>query len=70
MESKLRENRLKEFRELSSEAGNYGKHIRLLLEIVSAINFPDAADGLTPNPYVIVTLGSQEVHRTTPLHKT
>jgi len=51
-------------------SGQGDEQIRLLIEIVSALNLPDADDTET-NPYVIVTLGgSQEVHRTTPIHGT
>lgn len=71
MEDKLKEQRLKMFRErYPTLAKGEHKHIRLLIEIVSAINLPDS-DGDAPNPFVIVSLGaSNEVHRTEPIHDT
>jgi hypothetical protein len=43
--------------------------IRILVEIVSAINLP-VADLLSADPYVVVRLGSKEVHRTKVQSKT
>lgn len=69
MENKLKEERLKKFRELDSTMAKRDlKQIRLLVEIVSAINLPEVR-GVPPNPYVIVSLGdSKECHRTGPIH--
>jgi Ca2+-dependent lipid-binding protein len=42
--------------------------IQLLVEIVSATDLP-IADRKSTDPYVIVYLGKQEIHRTKPIHK-
>lgn len=69
MEKTLKQERLKNFAKLyPSMVGSDKNNIRLLLEVVSASNLPDIANGVPPNPYVIVTLGSKEIHRTRPIH--
>lgn len=68
LKAKLTEQRVRDFRELSPVA-NDGMKIRLLIEIVSGIGLP-VADRNATDPYVIVRLGSQEVHRTPPIYST
>ena len=46
-----------------------GLDIRVLVEVVSGVDLP-VADVSSSDPYVIVRLGSQEVHRTKPIKNT
>lgn len=71
MGNKLKEQRLAKFRKLYPNMLKSGpKQIRLLVEVVSAINLPEV-DGDAPNPYVIVSLGaSNECHRTSSIRGT
>lgn len=44
-------------------------HVNILVEIVSATDLP-IADMKSTDPYIVVYLGKQEVHRTKPISKT
>ena len=69
LKQKLTEQRVRDFHELSPIKEGEGGQIRLLVEIVSGIGLP-VADRNATDPYVIVRLGSLEVHRTTPIYNT
>lgn len=69
LKHKLTEQRVREFAELSPDVEG-GSRIKLLIEIVSGINLPATDEGNKTDAYVIVRLGSREVHRTLPINGT
>lgn len=68
LQAKRNERRAHEFCQISPDSAGDGK-IRLLVEIVSGVRLP-IADGRSSDPYVIVRLGSEEIHRTKPIYNT
>lgn len=69
LQSKRTEQRVHEFRSLSPDSKQDTSRIQLLVEIVSGIRLP-IADKSTSDPYVIVRMGAEEVHRTKPIYNT
>lgn len=74
LQSKRTEQRVRQFRTASpdSKPGSPSastSQIQLLIEIVSGTRLP-IADGSSSDPYVIVRMAGEEVHRTKPLYNT
>ena len=69
LQSKRTEERVLKFRSLTQDSKQDTSRIQLLVEIVSGIRLP-IADGTTSDPYVIVRMGAEEVHRTKPIYNT
>jgi hypothetical protein len=74
LQSKRTERRVREFRTSSPNSkpdspSTSTSQIQLLVEIVSGTRLP-IADGSSSDPYVIVRMAGEEVHRTKPIYNT
>jgi C2 domain len=69
LQSKRTAQRVLDFHALTPDSKEDTSRIQLLVEIVSGIRLP-IADGSASDPYVIVRMGAEEVHRTKPIHNT